>query len=389
MPRLRHSVAGITAAIFFTLVGGGLLGSLIGVRAKQAGISPGVMGIAMAVYYLGFVAGIPLLGRALQHMTRRTMFAGSAVIMGCAASAYGLAVTPAAWLLLRVVSGFGLAGCYLVVETWLHDLSPNDVRGRVMGLYVAMSAGGLVVGQLVLGMTDPSSWIAFSIAGAITALSWIPMLFVIDGVSSRHTRVGMMRFRDVARAVPSGVIGYVLVGMTQGCLLSMASVYAARAGLSTREVGIYVGAVTAGAVALQIPMGAIGDRLSRRMVMVVLCTVTVVLCLISMLVAPASLSSYVLAFVIGGCSSPLYALGNSYTHDWLPEGQVVAASTALLLTYAVGAVMGPLMAAAAMTSFGVHGFFWALIAGHGALAIFMAYRMAVAPDRSFQMAGVD
>lgn len=389
MARLRHAVAGITVAIFFTLMGGGLLGSLIGVRAKRAGISPGIMGIAMAMYYLGFLLGMPLMGRALERLSRRAMFAASAGVMGLAASGYGLAVTPPAWLLLRMASGFGLAGCYLVVETWLHDLSPNHVRGRVMGLYVAMSAGGLVAGQLVLGLTDPSSWIAFALAGAITTLSWIPLLFVVDGVTTRHSRAGMMRFREVARAVPSGVIGYVLVGVTQGCLITMASVYAARAGLGTRQVGYYVGAVTAGAVALQIPIGSIADRISRRMVMVVLCTVTVVLCAFSMVVNAGSLSSYVLAFVIGGCSSPLYALGNSYTHDWLPPGQVVAASSALLMTYSVGAVCGPLIAAAAMTSFGVQGFFWALIVGHSALALFMGYRMVVAPDRSALIAGVD
>jgi hypothetical protein len=42
-----------------------------------------------------------------------------------------------------------------------------------------------------------------------------------------------------------------------------------------------------------------------------------------------------------------------------------------------------------MTSFGVQGFFWALIVGHGALAVFMGYRMVVAPDRSALIAGVD
>ena len=389
MPRLRHAVAGITGAIFVTLIGGGLLSSLIGVRAKSAGISAGVMGIAMAMYYLGFMLGIPLMGRVLARLTRRTMFAASATIMGLAASAYGLSVNPPAWLVLRMASGFGLAGCYLVVETWLHDLSHNDVRGRVMGLYVTMSAGGLVAGQLVLGLTDPSSWIAFAIAGAITSLSWLPLLFVVDGVATRHTRVGMMRLRDVARAVPSGVIGYVLVGVTQGCLITMASVYAARAGLSTRDVGIFVGAVTAGAVAMQIPIGIIGDRMSRRLMMVILCGVTTLLCAASIIVTTGSVPSFVLAFAIGGCSSPLYALGNSYTHDWLPEGQVVAASSALLVTYSVGAVIGPLLAAVAMTSFGVQGFFWALIVGHGALAVFMGYRMVVAPDRSALIAGVD
>lgn len=389
MPRLRHAVAGITGAIFLTMMGSGLLGSLIGVRAERAGISAGVMGVAMAMYYLGFTLGMPLMGRALERLTRRTMFALSAIIVGVAASAYGLAVTPAAWLALRMASGFGLAGCYLLVETWLHDLAHNDVRGRVMGLYVAMAAGGLVAGQLVLGLTDPSSWIPFAISGAITALSSLPLVFVVDGAATRHSRTGMMRFRDVARAVPSGVIGYVLVGVTQGCLITMSSVYAARAGLSIRDVGIYVGAVTAGSVAIQIPLGAIADRMSRRVLMVVLCALTTLLCTAAMTVTAGSVPSFVLAFVIGGCSSPLYALGNSYTHDWLPKGQVVAASSALLMTYSVGAIFGPLLAAAAMTAFGVHGFFWALIVGHGALALFMSYQLVVAPDRSALIAGVD
>jgi len=128
-------------------------------------------------------------------------------------------------------------------------------------------------------------------------------------------------------------------------------------------------------------------------VMAVLCAATMLICAGLLIVTPASAPAYALAFALGGCSTPLYALGNSYTHDWLPAGQVVAASSALLITYSMGAVFGPLLAAAAMTAFGVAGFFWALILSHGLLGLFMIYRMTVSPDtvaaRALTTAGID
>jgi MFS family permease len=391
--RTRTAVLWIAVSIGITLLGTGLLGSLIGIRAEREGIGAGVMGLAMAMYYVGFVSGMPVMNRVLELLSRRRLFALNTVGMGLAAFAYGLAVHPVAWLGLRFATGFFLAGCYLVVETWLHDLAHNEVRGKVMGLYVAVVAAGLVGGQIVLTFTEPSSWMSFAIAGTITAIAFTPLIGVTKGAGVRHSRAGGMSLGQVARAVPSGVVGYVLVGVTQGCVLTMSSVYAARAGLTAGEVGIFVGSITAGAVVFQIPVGAIADRVSRRLVMTALCAATMVVCAGLLLATADSAVGYLLAFLLGGCSTPLYALGNSYTHDWLPAGQVVAASTALLITYSMGAIFGPLLAAVAMTNLGDNGFYWALIVSHGLLGAFMTYRMVVAPDiptaRALATAGVD
>src|SRR5262249_44801962 len=162
----------------------------------------------------------------------------------------------------------------------------------------------------------------------------------------------------------------------------MSAVYAACAGLDTQGVALFVGAITAGAILLQLPVGVIADRHSRRGVMVVMCAISTVLCLALLGSEPGSPAFYVLGLALGGFSGPLYALGSSYTYDWLPREQVVSASTALLITYSVGAVCGPLLAAAMMTTVGVDGFFWALIIGHVALGGFIAARMVVSPDRA-------
>ena len=371
------------------LMGSGLLSSLMGVRSKSAGISAGVMGIAMAMYYLGFVVGIPAMAAVHQRLSRRRLFVSCVAVLALGAAAYGVVVEPAAWLALRFVTGFSLAGCYLVVETWLNDLAENSTRGKIMGTYVAMAAGGMTLGQLILFVVDASTWVPFAIAGAITCLAWVPIYSVPGGAHERHTRDGAMGMAEVARLVPSGVVGFLLVGLTQGCLLTMASVYAARAGLDAGQVAIFVGAITVGAVVLQLPIGAIADRGSRRAIMVALCLISSVLCIALLRTSAGSVPSYLLAFSLGGFSAPLYALGNAYTHDCLPEGQVVAASSALLSTFSIGAVFGPLLAAVAMTAFGVTGFFWALLGSHLALAGFMGYRIAFSPERAHMSVAVD
>ncbi len=371
------------------LMGSGLLSSLMGVRSKQAGISAGVMGLAMAMYYVGFVAGIPVMTRVHEHMTRRNLFMLSTVVMGLCSAGYGLIVEPTAWLGLRFVTGFCIAGCYLVVESWLNDLAHNEIRGTVMGTYVAVAAAGMALGQLILSFVNPSTWVPFAIAGVITGLAWVPLYAVPTGGDEHHRRTGTLTMFEVARIVPSGIIGFLLVGLTQGCLLMMASVYAARAGLSASQVALFVGSITAGAVLLQIPIGVLADRVSRRLVMVVLCVVASVLCIVLMNTVPGSVPAYLLAFALGGFSAPLYALGNAYTHDWLPPGQIVPASSALLSTYSIGAVFGPLLAAVAMTAFGTVGFFWALLVAHSLLAVFMTYRLIVAPDRAYAAVGID
>ncbi|CAB4865368.1 unannotated protein [freshwater metagenome] len=370
-------------------MGSGLLSSLMGVRSKRAGISAGVMGVAMAMYYVGFVAGIPAMTRIHERISRRWQFVCCTTAMGLGSAAYGLIVHPVAWLGLRFATGFCIAGCYLVVESWLHDISHNDIRGKVMGAYVGVASAGMAMGQLILSVVDPSSWVPFAIAGAITGMAWVPLFAVKVGGGERHQRTGTLTMLEVARLVPSGIIGFLLVGLTQGCLLMMASVYAARAGLSAGQVALFVGAITAGAVLLQIPIGVIADRVSRRLVMVVLCVVASLLCLVLLNTAPGTAPAYLLAFALGGFSAPLYALGNAYTHDWLPPGQGVPASSALLSTYSLGAVFGPLLAAVSMTMFGTSGFFWALLIAHSMLALFMAYRIVVAPDRAFVPIGVD
>ncbi len=83
----------------------------------------------------------------------------------------------------------------------------------------------------------------------------------------------------------------------------------------------------------------------------------------------------VTAFVIGGCSNPLYSLLIAYTNDFLETDDMASASGGLLFINGVGAIMGPLLIGWALEWVGAHGFFLLIAVWLLAMAAHAAWRM--------------
>jgi MFS family permease len=79
--------------------------------------------------------------------------------------------------------------------------------------------------------------------------------------------------------------------------------------------------------------------------------------------------------VLGGFSAPLYALAGSYTNDWISEEHLNAVASKLVTLYGIGAMIGPIVAALFMDTLGSDGYIWSIIALHGAIVIFLVYRI--------------
>jgi len=74
-------------------------------------------------------------------------------------------------------------------------------------------------------------------------------------------------------------------------------------------------------------------------------------------------------------TTPLYALFLAYTNDFLSLEDMPAASGGLVLTFGVGAILGPLIAGWSMEHLGPQSF-WLVLAGTFAvIAVYALYRM--------------
>ena len=87
-------------------------------------------------------------------------------------------------------------------------------------------------------------------------------------------------------------------------------------------------------------------------------------------------------FLAGGLTMTLYPLSMAHTHDWLDVDQMTPASSALVMVYGGGAMLGPLGTGVLMSAFGTNGFAYYLIALCLALSAYAVYRITrrEAPD---------
>ncbi|HEX2726764.1 MAG TPA: MFS transporter, partial [Beijerinckiaceae bacterium] len=134
-----------------------------------------------------------------------------------------------------------------------------------------------------------------------------------------------------------------------------------------------------GGLVLQWPLGWLSDRMDRRIVIAGMAFGTA---LVSALVAWAGASGFPLAVIIacalwGGLALCIYATCVAHASDLVDATSIVPTISSLLISWAVGTIIGPVVAAPLMGRVGPYGLF--IYAGIVALllAMFVALRIGM------------
>lgn len=372
------SAWGLFAALALLMVGNGLIGVLVGVRSELEGFNTTTTGLVMAAYFAGFLAGSRFTPRIMARVGHIRVFSGLASLVAAAALIHAVWVVPFAWVLLRLVFGFAMAGLYIVVESWLNEIVTNQNRGRVMALYMVVAMGGLALGQVTLSLGSPLEQTLFLTAGALMALAIAPVSLSIN-TAPEFFLPPPVNPREIWDVAPVGVITAVGAGVANGALLGMAGVYATQIGLSNTRTAIFVGAAAIGSVLFQWPIGHMSDRMDRRRAIFLVTIGATIAGIVALGVSTDSFLLVIVMFMLGGLSFPLYSLALSHVVDVLPAGRAVTGSVAIVFLTGVGAIFGPLFAAVLMTVVGPAGFFWSVTLIHGSIGAFGIYLIVRRP----------
>ncbi len=377
--RIAASVWGLFLAIVLMMAGNGLLVTLLGVRSELEGFPTLVTGAIMAFYYVGFLFGsrfAPVVVAGVGHIR---VFSGLASLASAAALIHVAFVNPVSWGAMRLLYGFCQAGLYVVAESWLNDRATNATRGRILSLYMVTLMGGIFSGQLLLSIGDPSGFRMFLLASALVSLAVVPVALAASKTPSFELPPAL-RVRAVAKAAPLGVFGGLWAGVASGAFFGMGAVYATAVGMRTQRVALFMAVAILGSILFQWPIGAASDRISRRQAIFWVAAAATVAAAVALVVSPPSNALLVVTFGFGGLTFPLYSLCLAHINDRLPSGNAVAISSAFVFLTGLGAISGPLVAAAAIEALGDDGFWWSLIAAHALIAGFALYRMIVRRD---------
>jgi MFS family permease len=301
-----------------------------------------------------------------------------------AALAYPLAFAPVAWLILRLVNGFCIAGLTTTIESWLNERSSNRTRGRILALYMVTNYFAIASGQLLVNLaavTDPD---LFMLAAGLISLSLVPVALTRLGAPAVDVH-RPLPFRKLYEASPVGLVGGGVAGLLVGSFYGMGAVFAREIGFSVPEVSLFMSTVVLGGFSLQWPIGRLADRWDRRLVLAgVLATAAIAWPLfLSLTASGLSLVPLLLpALLFGGAIRSVYPICVAQMFDRLERHHYVAAAGRMLLSYALGGTVGPLFASAVMAVLGPYsflGFETVVAVGFGA---FVVYRIRRRPSAS-------
>ena len=357
------------------MMGNGLQNTLLGVRASLESFDTTAIGIIMSFYFVGFLIGSRYIPRLVVRVGHIRVFAAMASIASTTVLFHGLFTDPYIWVLARVLTGFSFAGLFIVIESWLNNITTNKIRGKMLAMYLIVLYSSMVTGQFMLLAADPSTMELFVMVSVLVSIALLPI-----SLSSRPAphfeKPQSVSMKDLYKSSPLGVLGVTVSGLANATLFGMGAVYGEKAGFSLSQISIFMSAFIAGGVIFQSPIGWLSDRYDRRRVLIGVSFVSALLCVASYFAADISFAALLFTMLLlGGAALSIYALALAHTNDHLTSSQIIAASASLLMANSIGACFGPVLCSFLMDYFGTDVFYPFLMIVFLIITVFGIYRV--------------
>jgi MFS family permease len=356
------------------MLGAGLQSTLLGVRATLEGFPTPVTGIVMSCYYVGYLLGTVAAPRLLRRVGHIRVFAALAAVASAAILVQGTFVHPVPWAAMRLLTGLCFAGIYVVAESWLNDRASRTNRGRLLAIYMLVLYAGLGGGQFLLPLFDGHSPTPFMLISMLISLAMVPIVVSAQPLPERALP-RHVRYRDLYRNSPLGVVAVCISGLISSVIFSMGPVYAHLRGLETPRVALFMAVSICAGALTQYPVGRLSDRMDRRTVIAGVCTLATFVAgsIVAWHGLPPSL--FLLATAcFSGLALTLYSLAVSHVNDKLEQSEMVAASSALLRMNGAAAAFGPVIMGGLIQFFGPAAYFAALALLTGTLTVYDLWR---------------
>lgn len=369
-------ILSLLLGVALLLAGAGLQITLLPLRASVEQFGTFAIGAIGSAYYLGFVVGCVLGPYVILRSGHIRAFSAMVAVAASMALLHALVPLAPAWALIRFVTGFCLAGFYLVIESWLNDRSSNETRGMVMSAYVITNFVAIAAGQMIVTTHPVEGASLFMIAAILSALAIVPVALTR---SAQPAPITIVRFqpRLLWEAAPVALAGSFMVGLSLGAFWTLAPSAVELRGAAVAEVAAFMTAAVIAGALMQYPAGRLSDRVDRRLVLLVLLGGSIATAIALWLYGGGGWMLLALACAFGALSLPGYSIAAAHGYDRTQPDEMVATSATILLANGLGAIAGPVIAALMMRALGPSTLFLFVALSQLALAGFVLYRTRV------------
>jgi MFS family permease len=372
-------VAALLLSVAFLLTGNGLQGTLLAVRGDIESFSTVSLGLMGSTYFLGFAIGCVLGAHLIRRVGHIRTFTAMAAVASAVPLAHGLWLEPLPWWIMRTITGFCFAVLYIVIESWLNERSTNETRGTILSTYLVINLTVMTLGQMMMTLEDPAGFVLFAVTSMLVSISAVPVAITAAAAPAPIDTV-KVRPLHLYRISPVAFAGCLFVGTANGTFWALGPVFAQRIGLDVTGIALLMSATILGGALGQWPFGRLSDRMDRRWVLAGV-SAAAALCGLLLCLTGFYLSSYPraalfgLAGLWGACAFSLYAIAVAHANDHAAPEEFVEVSSGLLLVFAAGSMVGPLVASAAMSATGAAAMYGFTALAHGLLGAYALWRI--------------
>ena len=381
--RLLISLSALLMSTLFVQMGIGALRPFDAISGQALGFSPVEIGLLASGHFAGFLLGCvfgPHLVRRAGHSRAFAVMAGAAVI---SIIAHPLIPDAYFWTAIRVLSGFSVAGCYTLIESWLQAKITNEIRGRVFSIYRLIDMSGQIMANAVIATLTPASYISYNLLAIIMCLAILPLALTQSKEPELPERIDYQPLFAM-RISPLAGLGVVVAGLSTATFGSVGPIYAIAVGLDLSQIALFLVVSTVGGMISQLPAGILADKISRRAVLLMFSIMASALCLLMTFpIADVLLWGiplvYLLSFLFGFTTFPIYSICAAHASDFVTQDRMITLSASLIFLYATGAIVSPLLAGVIIEQYGATMMFSMIAAAHILLMIFTIYRNFARP----------
>jgi MFS family permease len=318
---------------------------LVSLRLESWGYGSFAIGVMAAMPAIGVLVGAGLASRlaarfGTANLMRLCLWAGG-VSVGL------LALLPhyPVWLVLRLMLGVILTIVFVLGESWINQLVIERLRGRLVALYGSTYALSQLSGPLLLGVIGTQADYGFWIGVALLTVSPLLLLGRTGAPTAEACTVTFRNLRAFCRAMPAIAWAIALFAAFEALILTLLPIYSLRQGFSPEIALVMVSTVVVGDACLQLPIGMLADRFSRRR----LFSGCAMALLLSSLLVPVLIHTsliWPLWVLFGASAGGLFTLSLIIIGERFRDDALVRANAHVAQLWGIGCLLGPLAAGA-------------------------------------------
>ncbi|BBH54229.1 MFS transporter [Fluviispira sanaruensis] len=264
------------------------------------------------------------------------------------------------WFVLRFVFGACLDGIFVASETWIGELSSDEMRGRIMGIFSSCLSIGYFLGAGILAFTGSRGLLPFAVGSFFLLLVFVPIILArkqIPDIKSEEKTA----LKPIILSSPIAMGAAIVYGYLETTAFNLLPIYGVYNGLTEKASVSLLVTVGIGQACLQFFIGAIADKYGAKKALTI-CTLIGIIGAIGIgIFINTPFVLYPILFFWGACISGFYTLALIIVGKKYKGSSLAGANTAVVAMFGLGSLIGPPVAGLGMSTSEEYGFVLAML----------------------------